>query len=199
MEELSRRERKKRETRARIMKMAKQIFEQKGYDNTSIDDISEAVDISKPTLFNYFASKESILLGISDEELEQIKDFLSVNIAKESSSIRKIILLMERMYYDSIKYTHLNSKILFSTFPENGQEESKMSRDYKEIFSQLVEEAISRQELSNNFSVEEIVHAIMVCAYGLIIDCYSTGKKDEVRQKFDSAVKILLKGIGISN
>lgn len=178
--------------------MARKIFEQKGYDNTSIDDIAEAVDISKTTVFNYFASKESLLIGIADEELEDIKVFLSTDLAKEASPMKRIKLLMERIYYDLTKYIRLNSRILFSTFPENDQEQSRMRRKYKEIFTRLVKEAIVTHELSDYYSVEEIVHSILVCCFGLAIDCYSAGKKKNLQQNFDVAVTILFEGINSS-
>lgn len=70
-----RRERKKRETRAKILAVAKAQFVEKGFDGTTMSDIAEAMDLSTQTVFNYFATKDRLLLGIADEvtaELERL-------------------------------------------------------------------------------------------------------------------------------
>lgn len=55
------RERKKLRTRAAIQKEALRLFLKKGYEETTIEDIAEAVDISPSTFFNYFPSKEAVV------------------------------------------------------------------------------------------------------------------------------------------
>lgn len=59
----SRRERKKEETRASIINNAIALFKAKGYHKTSMDEIAEKVDVSKPTLYNYFPDKGAILVA----------------------------------------------------------------------------------------------------------------------------------------
>lgn len=53
-----RRERRKVETRARLLDEALSLFVKKGYVNTSIEDIAEAADVARTTVFNYFDRKE---------------------------------------------------------------------------------------------------------------------------------------------
>ncbi len=60
---MSLRERKKRLAQATIEEAALQLFRQKGYEQTSIQDIADAVMMSSRTFFRYFASKEEVLFG----------------------------------------------------------------------------------------------------------------------------------------
>lgn len=46
-----------------VLHAAVRLFNQKGFRNTSLDDIARALRITKPTLYNYFASKEEILFA----------------------------------------------------------------------------------------------------------------------------------------
>lgn len=57
------RERKKRLVQATIEETALRLFQQNGYDQTSIQDIADAVMMSPRTFFRYFASKEDILFA----------------------------------------------------------------------------------------------------------------------------------------
>jgi AcrR family transcriptional regulator len=72
--ELTRRERKKEETKERIFQAALKLFKTKGFEATTIDDIAEKADVAKGTFFNYFPRKEAVLAYLADiwiEEAEQ--------------------------------------------------------------------------------------------------------------------------------
>jgi len=58
------RDRKKLQQREAFVDAAIRLFEERGIDATSIDDIAEAVDVSRATVFNYFPYKEAILVEI---------------------------------------------------------------------------------------------------------------------------------------
>ncbi len=59
---LGRRERKKLRTRALIQKEALHLFLEKGFEATTIEEIAEAADIAPSTFFNYFPTKEDVVL-----------------------------------------------------------------------------------------------------------------------------------------
>ncbi len=56
------RERKKQKTREAIQRVAMQLFVKNGYDETTIEEIATAVEISPSTFFNYFATKEDVVM-----------------------------------------------------------------------------------------------------------------------------------------
>jgi len=55
--------RKRAETYARIQAEAMRLFFERGFDATTLDDIAGAADVSRRTLFHYFASKEEIVFS----------------------------------------------------------------------------------------------------------------------------------------
>lgn len=57
------RERKRAQTHARIQTEAMRLFIERGFEATTLDDIAEAADVSRRSLFHYFESKEEIVFS----------------------------------------------------------------------------------------------------------------------------------------
>jgi AcrR family transcriptional regulator len=74
---VGRRERKKEETKQRIFVTAVQLFNEKGFDATTIDEIAERADVAKGTFFNYFPRKESLLQYLAEQWLDAAEETAS--------------------------------------------------------------------------------------------------------------------------
>lgn len=62
----SRQERRKAATRKKILEAAENLFERKGYTDTSIEDISDLADVAVRTIYTHFPSKAAIMLAYFD-------------------------------------------------------------------------------------------------------------------------------------
>src|SRR4051812_40492036 len=70
------RERKKRETRAAISRVATALFYERGFDAVTVDDVARAAGVSKMTVFNYFARKEDLMFDREPEGIELLRSVL---------------------------------------------------------------------------------------------------------------------------
>ncbi|HXE34060.1 MAG TPA: TetR/AcrR family transcriptional regulator [Verrucomicrobiae bacterium] len=81
------RERKKARLRQQIVETALHLFRQRGYENTRIDDIVHTLEISQPTFFRYFPSKDAVLREVGRRafarQAESLKSELSIKATTE--------------------------------------------------------------------------------------------------------------------
>src|SRR6516164_7208021 len=99
----SRRERRSLELRERLFRSALDLFAQKGFAETTVEDITNAADVGKGTFFNYFPSKDHILLAFGEMQLAKLRD--AVEEARHSSEPLLYYLrsLSERMTQEPMR------------------------------------------------------------------------------------------------
>ena len=78
-----RRERKKRQTRDALVHAALTLFDAKGYEHTTVREITDAVDVSERTFFRYFASKEDLVLSFASDGNDALLRALAARPAAE--------------------------------------------------------------------------------------------------------------------
>ncbi len=72
-----RRERRKSEIREKLILAALELFGSRGFQQTTVEDITEAADVGKGTFFNYFPSKEHVLGALAEIQIRRLNDGLA--------------------------------------------------------------------------------------------------------------------------
>jgi AcrR family transcriptional regulator len=88
--QLSRRERKKQETRLRLMEAALRLFRENGYDDTTVEQIASAADVAKGTFFNYFETKQATLPALVEWRLQRLEEAISPEQGAPTSPVERI-------------------------------------------------------------------------------------------------------------
>ncbi len=90
---VSRRERRKRQTRRALQAAAVRLFAERGFEATTIGDITDAVDVGRRTFFRYFATKEDVLLPHNPDVLDRLREALAARPGDEpiEASLRAVI------------------------------------------------------------------------------------------------------------
>ena len=68
-----RREQTKAQNRAAILRAAREVFAELGYDAAGVRDISRRTDLASGTFYNYFQDKEAVFREVLDESAQQVR------------------------------------------------------------------------------------------------------------------------------
>jgi AcrR family transcriptional regulator len=91
------RERKKARLRQQIVETALHLFRQHGYENTRIDDIVQTLEISQPTFFRYFPSKDAVLREVGRRAFARQAESLKAELAVEATTEERL-----RRFYETL-------------------------------------------------------------------------------------------------
>ena len=150
---------KKKSVKTRIVSAAWQLFYEKGYDQTTVDDIIALSGTSKGSFYYYFSTKDE-LLGTLSNVLDDFYEELAARMEPSMNSFDKLLYLNEKaheMIEKKIPLDLLTS--LYSTqltFKGNRHLLDK-NRVYYQLITEIAEEGQKRGEIRTDKPVSEIV------------------------------------------
>ena len=166
------RERKKLRTKAAIQKEALRLFLEKGFEETTIEDIAEAVEISPSTFFNYFPSKEEVVF---QDELDPL--ILTAFDAQPASlnPIRRLRNAMRAVFTkltpEQNKLVRQRTQLLLSTPELRGA----MLAQFADLVDQISALLASRvDKRADDFAVHNIAGAVL----GVMMAAFTTVAND---------------------
>lgn len=91
------RERKKARLRQQIIAAAIKLFRKRGYAKTRVDDIVESLEISQPTFFRYFPSKDAVLSEVGRRGYACIAEHIQSELSSKATTAERLRRLYEGM------------------------------------------------------------------------------------------------------
>lgn len=94
------------QTKKRILASAQMLFESKGFEQVTIDEIAKEAQVSSPSIYAIFQSKRGVLLGLMDEALApELFEVLVEQSRKETCPRKRLVITasIARQIYDAEK------------------------------------------------------------------------------------------------
>jgi len=96
-EEVGLRERKKARLRQQIIDTSIRLFRKRGYEHTRIEDIVQILEISQPTFFRYFPSKDAVLREVGRRGFHCMKERLETELSSDATTAERLMRMYEGM------------------------------------------------------------------------------------------------------
>ncbi len=196
-EKISLRKRKKFRARQTILNAAAQQFELHGFAATSIAGIMQAAGLGVGTFYNYFASKEEVLLTLAKNLRERVEKSIAAarEVNQTSSELLELCCVCSAKLIDENRFI----LPLFISASEHSDKPEQIPQSLSPGFRQLFEEIILRGQACGEFRsdvppniIAELIHSIyQTTAFSKLEISF----QENIRLK----VKILLDGIREKN
>jgi AcrR family transcriptional regulator len=178
------RERNKQKVTERIVAAAMELFKSRGCEQTTMDDIADKAEISRGTLFNYFPSKDALLLPWGQEILEE---YVKPKLAKylETQPKTKDVL---QFLFASMSENVLAAPDVVRAFmgealkPNNRPHIDRARTGMLEIFAQILRYGQSRGEVRNDIPVDSMAAYISALQTGLFFHLLESGQVEDSSQ-----------------
>lgn len=115
----ARRLREKEQRKQTILKTAERIFAEKGFNETPMDEIAEAAELSKGTLYLYFKSKEELAFAIFHKNLLELKAMIQQAAQSAQKGIDKIRAILTAYYRFYKEHLYIEPNIGGTQNPAN--------------------------------------------------------------------------------
>ena len=156
------REKRKQQTRTEIVRVAFALFGKYGYDDVPVDKISEAVGISRATLFNYFPQKELILREIANSRVEKLKAIVKrFGEEGKKATFADIVGLFIEVAEENVRIAGRSRRLLLNQWFQQAVQ-GAMMESRKEALVVLTEVVarIRRRKAANPQLIAEMLFAI---------------------------------------
>lgn len=76
------------ERRQQLVEVAKSLFAERGYDGTSIEEVAQRANVSKPVVYEHFGGKEGLYAVVVDREMSALLDGITASLTNNRSRVR---------------------------------------------------------------------------------------------------------------
>lgn len=142
-------------TKKLLVKVAKQRFATNGLENTTMDDIAQASEKGRRTLYTYFKSKEEIYYEVMEGELDRLADKLA-EIAAQIISPREKVIEIINTHFDVIRETVMQNGNLQTDIYRNIWVVEKVRKNFDLTELELFQSVLTEGNNAGEFDVDNI-------------------------------------------
>ena len=191
-----RRQRRSAEIRERLFHAALKLFAEKGFAETTVADITNAADVGKGTFFNYFPSKDHILVAFGEMQLGKLQE--AINIARKTNEPMPEFLraLGARMTQEPTRNPAIIRALLqayLSTTPVREAMIDLQNRVHA-LHTQMIQLGQERGEIRSDLPAADIAYVFRQTIFGTLL-IWSLYGDATLHARIESAFNVLWSGL----
>jgi len=138
-------------TKRKIFETSLKLFSEKGYDATSIEEITATVGVAKGTLYYHFNSKEEIFNFLVEEGMKLLINSIEIKISKCDNTLDKIKAVSLIQLKAVLKYENLLTIVLSQTWGNESRNVFCKQKviEYIDVIQGIVLEGVDNGDIVN--------------------------------------------------
>jgi len=191
-----RRQRRSAEIRERLFRAALKLFAEKGIAETTVEDITNAADVGKGTFFNYFPSKDHILLAFGEMQLGKLEEAVKTARSTNEPMPQFLRALGVRMTQEPTRNPAIIRALLqayLSTTPVREAMIDLQNRVHA-LHTQMIQLGQKRGEIRSDLPAADIAYVFRQTIFGTLL-IWSLYGDATLRSRIESAFNVLWSGL----
>lgn len=151
------------ERKQEIVVAALELFSDKGYENTSIQDIANHLNVATGLCYRYFKSKQDIFAATSELYAKQAVEKLQYNMQEEAGTLEQFNFIIKALFEYALKHKEFEAS--YQNEPEISA--TRVDQLAKQITVKMI--PIVKQGVSEGiFECSDITHTVMFLTCGIV-------------------------------
>jgi len=196
----TRRDRKKHEMQQRIVQSAMQLFRTQGLDNTTMEGIANAADVSKRTLYSYFPVKEAIVSGFWLQNAHKKKNQLPLlfeGYPDTRTRLRMVFLSAAEGFMAEPEFARIHFSYQFQQIGKAVAHH--FDSDFDHALTAIMEGGQTGGDVRNDIAASELAAQIMLNFTAICLMWFSAPDSFSLEARLTAAVHCFLDGAGHHN
>lgn len=188
---------KKQTTKGKIVDASWQLFMQKGYDETTIEDIIALSGTSKGTFYHYFGGKDGLLSSLS-EIFDSYYEELYPTLDKNMNAVDKLIelsILAHQMIGERIPLNLLSSLYAAQVTTKGDKHLLDQNRYYFRMVRQIADHGIRNGHIQSTLTADDVVRYFSMCERSLVYDYCIGGGNYDLGEYTQRLLPVMMQGI----
>lgn len=173
--------------KVKLATAALELFEERGYENTTVDDIAERAGVGRTTFFRAFGSKEDVIFPHHEQLQVAVRSRLAAGTPQTAAlTVVEAARLVLVHYLDEGDVARVRYR-LTSTVPALRQREIAGMQAYQRLFREFIDGWLAGQE--NAALRAELIAAVVVTAHNYVLRQWLRGLTDHPEDDFEVAMQ----------
>ena len=194
------REEKKAEQRRAILNKAAALFRKRGYEETRVRDIVERLRISEVTFFNYFPTKDALIMAFAVEMLEysiaSVKRELERHDCSVPDRIRSLMRQWAKSWDEDPEFHALvarQSRMMTDARGVLAERSHQLYKQYERLFAEGQKRGEIRAD-HKPLHLAEMMEGMLILIAGNWVSGWWENRCDPLEERFMNAVTVFLEG-----
>lgn len=190
---------KKLRTKEKIFKTAVTLFLEQGYENTTVQEITEKAEVAKGTFFSHFPTKEAILRYLGEQRVAMIQNHLTHELVSVPAAGEKLLFLFDLLAQANEEDRRVTGLIfnerLKSHFPPDLLQKSTSQLQLTQIIEVILKEGQAKGEFSRDFSPASVAGILFGIYFFTLYQWLTAAQPTNLAVEYRQQVTVVLRGI----
>ncbi len=182
-------------TKRKIFEISMNLFATKGYDATSIEEITSVVGVAKGTLYYHFSSKEEIFNFLIEEGMKLLQNSMSIKVVSCDNLLDKLKAILLIQIKVMVKYQDFMTIVLSETLGNESRNLTcrKYVFEYIDMLENIISESIALGEsnIKHLGNPSTVATSLFGTTYSILLNKIKSNEDMDIKSLYKEYYKII--------